>query len=94
LVLINGGAAIAILTFLGGVASKERIDFVKVGVVADTLKWFAFGVALAVLGMAFAYLTNFAMFHIVAICAAIISLGLFVGGMFAASDAITHLLSK
>jgi hypothetical protein len=61
LVVINGGAAIAILTFLGGVASKERIDFVKVGVVAGTIKWFAFGVALAVLGMALSYLTSFAM---------------------------------
>jgi hypothetical protein len=35
-VVINGGAAIAILTFLGGVASKEKIDFAKVGVVAGT----------------------------------------------------------
>jgi hypothetical protein len=125
LVVINGGAAIAILTFLGGVAAKEKIDFAKVGVVADTLKWFAFGVALAVLGMALAYLTNFAMasitssrvrtwehpyvsngpktirwrrinlaFHIAAILVAIGSLVLFLVGMFAASDAITHLLSK
>jgi hypothetical protein len=61
LVVINGGAAIAVLTFLGGVASKEKIDFAKVGVVAGTLKWFAFGVALAVLAMALSYLTNFAM---------------------------------
>ena len=61
LVVINGGAAIAILTFLGGVASKEKIDFAKVGLVADTLKWFAFGVAFAVFGIALAYLTNFAM---------------------------------
>jgi hypothetical protein len=61
LVVINGGAAIAVLTFLGGVASKEKVDFAKVGVVADTLKWFAFGVALAVLAMALSYLTNFAM---------------------------------
>src|SRR3982074_2857664 len=52
LVLINGGAAIAVLTFLGGVASKDKIDFLKVGVVAGTIRWFAFGVALAVAGMA------------------------------------------
>jgi hypothetical protein len=125
LVVINGGAAIAVLTFLGGVASKEQIDFAKVGVVASTLKWFAFGVALAVTAMALSYLTNFAtasiassrtqnwehpyvadgpktkwwritnrVFHFLAMVTAFASLGLFVEGMFAASDAVTHLLTK
>jgi hypothetical protein len=125
LVVINGGAAIAVLTFLGGVASKEKIDFAKVGVVAGTLKWFAWGVALAVFAMALSYLTSFAMagiassrtrnwahpyvsdgpmtkrwrrlnlaFHICAMLAAFGSLALFLAGMFAASDAITHLLNK
>jgi hypothetical protein len=60
LVIINGGAAIAVLTFLGGVAAKDRIDFTQVGLVAGTIKWFAFGVALAVFGMALSYLTHFA----------------------------------
>jgi hypothetical protein len=125
LVIINGGAAIAILTFLGGVASKEKIDFVRVGMVADTLKWFASGVALAVLAMALAYLTHYSMagvtasqlkiwehpyvsdssksarwrrinlvFHVLAMLIAFGSLGLFVVGMFSASDAVTHLLNK
>jgi hypothetical protein len=125
LVVMNGGAAIAILTFLGGVASKEKIDFAKVGVVAGTLKWFAFGVALAVVAMALSYLTSFALaaiaasmtkkwehpyvsdgpktkrwrrinlaFHICAMLVAFGSLALFLAGMFAASDAITHLLNK
>jgi hypothetical protein len=61
LVLINGGAAIAVLTFLGGVSAKQTIDFSKVGVVAATIKWFAFGVALAVAGMALSYLTSYTM---------------------------------
>lgn len=61
LIVINGGAAIAVLTFLGGVAAKERIDFTRVGVVAGTLRWFAFGVAMAVVGLALSYLTQFAM---------------------------------
>src|ERR1700688_2917097 len=60
LVLINGGAAIAVLTFLGGVAAKDKVDFAQVGLVAGTIKWFAFGVALAVFGMALSYLTHFA----------------------------------
>jgi hypothetical protein len=125
LVIVNGGAAIAVLTFLGGVASKDKIDFVKVGVVAGTLKWFALGVALAVSAMALAYLTHFAtasitssqirawehpyvsagpktarwrrinlLFHISAMLVAFGSLALFLAGMFAASDAVTHLLNK
>jgi hypothetical protein len=60
LVIINGGAAIAVLTFLGGVAAKDRIDFAQIGLVAGTIKWFAWGVALAVFGMALSYLTHFA----------------------------------
>jgi hypothetical protein len=60
LVLINGGAAIAVLTFLGGLASKDKVDFGQVGIVAGTIKWFAFGVAFAVFSMAIAYLTNYA----------------------------------
>jgi hypothetical protein len=60
LVIINGGAAIAVLTFLGGVAAKDKVDFAQVGLVAGTIKWFAFGVAFAVFGMALAYLTHFA----------------------------------
>lgn len=57
LILINGGAAIAVLAFLGAVA-KDRLDFGKIGDVAHTLRYFAIGVALACAGMAFAYFTN------------------------------------
>lgn len=125
LIVINGGAAVAVLTFLGGVASKDKIDFAKVGVVAGTIEWFAWGVALGVAGMALAYFTNYAMagiagrksltymhpfvvenakstlwqklnivFHLFAIAAAIGSLILFMVGMLATSDAVTHLLAK
>jgi hypothetical protein len=125
LIVINGGAAIAILTFLGGVAAKDKIDFTKVGAVADTIRYFAIGVALALVGMALSYFTNYFMaavegrklriwehpyledtqsslrmkrlnrvFHVAAFLAAFASLVLFVSGMFAASDKITHLLVK
>lgn len=125
LIVINGGAAIAILTFLSGVASKDKIDFTKVGAVADTIKYFAIGVALALVGMALSYFTHFfmagvegrkrkiwehpfledtpsskrnrklnAIFHVLAFVAALASLILFLVGMFAASDKITHLLVK
>jgi heme/copper-type cytochrome/quinol oxidase subunit 1 len=125
LIVINGGAAIAILTFLGGVASKDKIDFTKVGAVADTIRYFAIGVALGLVGMALSYFTNYfvagvegakrriwehpyleetprskrmhrlnVVFHVAAFVAALASLILFVVGMFAASDKITHLLVK
>ncbi len=60
LVVINGGAAIAVLTFLGGVAAKDKVDFAHVGRVAHTIIWFAFGVALAVTSLALAYCTHYA----------------------------------
>jgi hypothetical protein len=61
LIVINGGAAIAVLTFLGGVASKDKIDFATVAPVAYTIRYFAFGVALTMAGMAFTYLTHYFM---------------------------------
>jgi hypothetical protein len=125
LIVINGGAAIAVLAFLGAIASKDKIDFAKVGDVANTLRCFAIGVALALVGMALAYLTNYftvatehvrqktyahpflvdgpsskrmkrltITFHILAFSAALVSLSLFLIGMFAASDKIAHLLVK
>jgi hypothetical protein len=125
LIVINGGAAIAVLTFLGGVASKDKIDFTKVGAVADTIKYFAIGVACSLAAMALSYCTSFFMagvegrkrkiwehpyleetpqsrqmrtlnivFHVAAFLTALVSLVLFIAGMFAASDKITHLLVK
>src|SRR6266581_8178796 len=41
LILINGGAAIAVLAFLGAVSAKEKIDFGKIGDVAHTIRYFA-----------------------------------------------------
>jgi hypothetical protein len=61
LIVINGGAAIAVLTFLGGVASKDKIDFANVAPVAMTIRYFAAGVALTLAAMAFSYLTNYLM---------------------------------
>jgi hypothetical protein len=61
LIVINGGAAIAVLAFLGGVASKEKIDFATVAPVAYTIRYFAFGVALTMAAMAFSYLTHYFM---------------------------------
>jgi hypothetical protein len=56
--LVNGGAAVAILAFLGAIASRERITTSQLSGVASTIGWFAAGVALGVVALAFAYLTN------------------------------------
>jgi hypothetical protein len=53
LLLINGAAAISLLTFIGTLPLEQK------RVVAGTLVWFASGVALAVTGVACSYLTNY-----------------------------------
>jgi hypothetical protein len=50
--LINAGAAVALLTFVGGLPAEQK------RAVAATLDWFAWGVAAAVAGLACAYFTN------------------------------------
>src|SRR5262245_18476091 len=50
--LINGGAAVVLLTFVGGLTAEQK------QAVAATLDWFAWGVAAAVAGLACAYFTN------------------------------------
>jgi hypothetical protein len=58
-VLINGGAAIAMLAFIGGLVGKEPTTIAKLKDVATSLVWFASGVACGTAGMAFSYFTNY-----------------------------------
>src|SRR4051794_8574050 len=60
-VLINGGAAAAILAFIGGLVSQGRVPVEQTSDVARGISWFAYGVAAAVTGMGLGYLTNLAM---------------------------------
>jgi hypothetical protein len=53
LLLVNGGAAVALLTFIGTLPKDQKVAM------ANTLVSFAFGVALAAAGIAMAYLTNY-----------------------------------
>jgi len=53
--LINGGAAISLLTFIGTLPKEQK------PAVAGTLVWFAVGVALAAAAIALAYFTNYFM---------------------------------
>jgi hypothetical protein len=56
--LINGGAAISVLAFIGGLASRDKVSLAAITQTAATLVWFASGVAVATLSMGLAYFTN------------------------------------
>jgi hypothetical protein len=55
IILINGGAAVAILAFIGGLASQNRIQMEQLSSVANSLLIFAFGVFFAIISMALNY---------------------------------------
>jgi ABC-type Fe3+ transport system permease subunit len=58
--LINGGAAVSVLAFIGGLLSKGLIeDPQQLKPVADSLVPFAYGVVAAVVGMGLSYAVNF-----------------------------------
>jgi hypothetical protein len=57
--LINGGAAISVLAFIGSLASKDVIGVPQLAAVANSLILFAFGVIAAVAGMALSYFVNY-----------------------------------
>jgi hypothetical protein len=58
--IINGGAAVAMLAFIGGLVSNGKVLVgTQLATVAAPLIWFAMGVAFAGLATAFAYFTNY-----------------------------------
>lgn len=56
--LLNGGAAIAVLAFAGSLASKASYPPPQLGGVIYNSVWFAFGALSTAFAAAFAYLTN------------------------------------
>lgn len=62
-VLINGGAAVAVLGFIGALVGHDRAVIAdassNLAHAAVALTWFAIGVAAATLAMGFAYFTNY-----------------------------------
>jgi hypothetical protein len=58
--IVNGGAAISVLAFIGGLASRDKVSITAITQTASTLIWFAFGVASATLSLGLAYFTNLA----------------------------------
>jgi len=54
IVLINGGSCVAILTFIGTLATKDKVPIV----LATPLIWFAVGLVMAVIASGLGYFTN------------------------------------
>ena len=55
-VLVNGGAAIAVLFFLSAIAAK--VSVAQISVVAHSLIWFVAGITCGLIALTCAYLTN------------------------------------
>jgi hypothetical protein len=55
---INGGAAVAILAFIGGLKSRNDITITQLHPIANSLIYFISGTATAAIAAACAYLTN------------------------------------
>jgi hypothetical protein len=58
--LINGGAAISVLAFVGGLVAQNRIHLGQLNEVASSLMFFAFGVVAAAIAMILSYFTIYA----------------------------------
>src|SRR5689334_476912 len=57
-ILINGGSAVAMLAFIGTIASKDLISTAQLDQIIKPLFWFGGGVASAAVGSAMAYFIN------------------------------------
>lgn len=55
-VLVNAGAAVAVLFFLGTIATK--VSVAQIAVVASSLIWFVAGITCGLIALTSAYLTN------------------------------------
>ncbi|MCO6382433.1 hypothetical protein [Oceanicola sp. 502str15] len=58
LILVNGGAVIALLTFAGTIENGPTGPAIELGQLANSIRYFAFGVGSAVIVAACAYLVN------------------------------------
>lgn len=59
-VLINGGAAVTVLTFIGGLVRDGKLPIgAPLAQITSPLLWFAIGVAIATVAMGFGYLANY-----------------------------------
>src|SRR4051812_47084159 len=59
LLAINGGAAVALLTFIGGLMVRMNITVSDISTMVSDLGWFTGGVGSATIVAMFTYLTDF-----------------------------------
>ena len=59
LLIINGGAAIAVLALIGRLIPSKQEDWLSISPLIESLKWFACGVIVTAIAMVFAYFTNY-----------------------------------
>jgi hypothetical protein len=57
--LVNGGAAVSVLAFLGGLVGQGKVRLDYINTVAGSLMWFVGGVAAAVCSLGSAYIVNY-----------------------------------
>jgi len=58
MILVNGGSSVAMLAFIGTLASKDVLPPNKLAEISSPLIWFATGLILAMIASAGAYFTN------------------------------------
>jgi hypothetical protein len=57
--LINGGAAVSVLAFIGALVRQDGVTVMQVAGVSGSLLWFAAGVAAAAWALGLSYCTHF-----------------------------------
>ena len=57
--LINGGAAVVVLGFVGGLIGQGKVELGQVNTIAGSLMWFVYGVASAVCSLGSSYIVNY-----------------------------------
>jgi hypothetical protein len=59
LLAINGGAAVALLAFVGGLASRSNFDLQKLPQITEQLQWFIWGIITSGIAATAAYIVNY-----------------------------------
>ena len=57
--LINGGAAVAVLAFVGALVREDGVSVKQIAGISSSLLWFGGGVAAAAWALALSYFTNY-----------------------------------
>lgn len=98
IILINGGAAVSMLAFIGNLASKQRLSTEAMTLLTGPMLFFAMGVLSGALGTGGTYLSQLfyaqekkkagIFFHVVTIALVIMAYVFFAVGAFAAKGAV------